>query len=85
MTNVHPAWCAATEEPNHEHTSSTLYAAEAADLIGIRMRLTQPDGVADLALLELEIIDNDKVTTYPLPLHQAKSLRDSLTRLLIQP
>ena len=82
MTNAHPAWCTRTEPADGEHVSVTLHAAEHDDVIDIRLRLTQPGDETDLILVELEFIDYGELTAYPLPLDQARALRDALDRLL---
>jgi hypothetical protein len=43
LKRQHPDWCTGMEpEDQDEHVSETLRAAESDDLIGIRVRKTQP-------------------------------------------
>jgi hypothetical protein len=82
-TREHPAWCAG-EEPDEqeEHVSETLYAAEADDIIDIQLRKTQPNDEADLAVIEVEFVDNGVVHAFPLDLRQGRALAGTLGRLL---
>ena len=82
----HPSWCIGTESPDTDHVSKTQHAAESDDPIDIQLRLTQPEDEAGdesrWTTLELEFVDYGQVFGFPLELHQARALADSLVRLL---
>ena len=79
----HPSWCVRSEpHDQEEHVSATMRVAEPDDLIGIRLRKTQPDGAAALAMIEVEFIDCDQLTAYPLSLRQARTLANTVSQLL---
>ena len=82
-TRRHPTWCTGTEPDDHEeHVSETLHAAELDDILDIRLRKTQPDEHTRLTVIEVEFVDGGEVHAFPLELHQARALVDTMGRLL---